>query len=132
MSFTSYVTIRTFIGPTDADLKIKLGLLTMTIVGGGALGWMGFPLKRVRMDDLALFISNYFTEIMVPLRNVTDVAESGHHVTIRFRTQTRFGSKIIFMPQFQWFGFSRPHPVVDEIRSSVRRAGGSIDCEPIT
>jgi hypothetical protein len=34
------------------------------------------PLKRVRMDDQALYISNFKTEITVPLRDVAEVTEN--------------------------------------------------------
>jgi hypothetical protein len=80
------------------------------------------------MDAKALYISNYMTEITVPLTNVAEVTGSRwsntHDVTIRFHTQTEFGPKIVFIPKSQLFLIGRPHPVVAEIRSAVARANG--------
>jgi len=80
------------------------------------------------MDDKALYISNYSTEIVVPLNNVAGVTENVliniHPITILFRSETEFGSQIVFMPESRWFGFWSSHPVVGEIQNAVARAGG--------
>jgi hypothetical protein len=90
--------------------------------------WSCVPLKRVRMDDRALYISNYRREIAVPLREVAEVTgvwwNRDRQVTIRLHSETEFGSKIVFMPKQRWLAWG-PHPVVAEIRSAVARATGA-------
>src|SRR6266568_2010598 len=59
-------------------------------------------LKCVEMDARNLYISNYRTRIVVPLRDVADVTENPwvhlHPVTIHFQQPTEFGSNIVFAP----------------------------------
>jgi hypothetical protein len=88
------------------------------------------PLKRVRMDDRTLYISNFKTEIAVPLRDVAEVTEDywtrDHPVTIRLHSDTEFGTKIVFIPKQRWFGkWWSSYPVVGEIRGAVARATGA-------
>src|SRR5437870_13592916 len=77
------------------------------------------PLKRVRLTQDTLLISNYWQEIRVPLRDVHDVTESRwiniHPVTLHLRHPTAFGSRVVFMPQTRWFGSGWPHPIVEEL-----------------
>ncbi len=100
--------------------------LIITIAGGLFVWWTCARLKRVRMDDRALYISNYAKEIVVPLANVAEVTENRwiniHPVTITFHSDTAFGSQIVFMPKTRWFAFWSSHPVVDEIRTAANRA----------
>ncbi len=109
-------------GPMDPDTKWFF--LFATIVGGGFIWWSCIRLKRVRMDDKAFYISNYSTEIAVPLVNVAQVSENRwvniHPVTIEFHAATG----VVFMPKVRWFAFWSSHPVVEEIRAAVRRATG--------
>ena len=113
-------------GPPEASLKWFF--LFATIVGSAFIWWAGVRLKRVRMDARALHISNYSTEIVVPLANVAEVTENRwlntHPVTIRFHSDTEFGSQVTFMPKIRWFAFWSSHPVVEEIRVAVARATG--------
>jgi hypothetical protein len=79
-------------------------------------------LKRVRIDADYLYLSNYLSEIRVPLKSVETVTEirwiNIHPVTVRFRSLTEFGSSITFMPKARLFGWSS-HPVVDELRRAA-------------
>jgi hypothetical protein len=113
-------------GPPDPELKWVF--LFGTIAGTAFIWWSCIRLKRVRMDDKALYISNYSREIVVPLVNVAEVTENGwlniHPVTITFHSDTEFGSRVVFMPKTRWFGFWSSHPVVDEIRTAANRATG--------
>ena len=61
-------------GPPEADMKWFF--LFATVVGTVFTWWACVRLKRVRMDDRALYISNYSTEIVVPLANVAEVTEN--------------------------------------------------------
>jgi hypothetical protein len=106
-------------------------VLSVVAVGALLLVWGPcIPLKRVRMDDRTLYISNFKTEIAVPLRDVAEVTEDywtrDHQVTIRLHSDTAFGTKIVFIPKQRWFGWWwSSHPVVGEIRGAVARATGA-------
>jgi uncharacterized protein (TIGR03067 family) len=93
-------------GPVDPLLKWVC--LCASVVGGLFIWWCCIRLKRVRMDDRALYISNYRTEIVVPLTHVARVSEylwaHSHPVTIEFRAKTEFGSRIVFEPKARLFG----------------------------
>ena len=112
--------------PPEAD--VKWFLLFATIAGSAFIWWACVRLKRVRMDAKALYISNYSTEIVVPLALVAAVTENrwvnSHPVTIAFHSDTEFGSEVTFMPKVRWFALWSPHPVVEEIRLAVNRATG--------
>ncbi len=114
--------------PRDPNLRwLFLGI---TLVGGYFIGWSCVRLKRVRMDDQMLYVSNYVTEIAVPLANVARVSENrwlrDHPVTIEFYTETEFGARIVFMPKTRWWGSWSSHPVVQEIRTAAARATGKL------
>jgi hypothetical protein len=123
------VTITSFLSsdsPFAAATKWRL-MLTI-IISGIFIWWTCMRLKRVRMDSQFLYISNFATELVVPLRDVVEVTENVwtniHPVTIKFRSETVFGSQVVFMPPQRWFAFWSSHPVVAEIRDAVARAGG--------
>jgi len=107
---------------------LKWIFLCATLAGAAFIVWAAGRLKRVRMDATALYISNYSTDIVVPLANVAEVTEDywvgGHPVTIRFHTPTEFGLEVMFIPKIRWSGFWATHPAVDEIRVAVSRATG--------
>jgi len=115
-------------GNTRPDPEQRWLFLLITIFGAVFIWWTSMRLKRVRMDDQALYISNYVKEIVVPLSNVAEVGENRwiniHPVTVRFHSQTEFGSEITFMPKVRLFAFWSSHPVVAQIRKAADRAGG--------
>ncbi len=101
-------------------LPLKLTFLTVLLAGGTILLRTVARLKRVRIDGDSLLISNYRTEIRVPLSDIVDVTENralNHHpVTITLRHETQFGRTITFMPKLRFFPFLR-HPIVAELRA---------------
>lgn len=113
-------------GPPDT--RLRWVFLLVTVAGTVFIRRTCIPLKRVRMDEKTLYISNYSREIVVPLANVAEVTENRwlniHPVTITFHSDTDFGPRVVFMPTRRWFAFWSSHPVVDEIRAAVRRATG--------
>ena len=117
----AYLTFNVFSSPTLDPEHFLFYIAAVTLLSW----WYGVRLKRVRMDDRVLYISNYRTEIAIRLSNVADVTEIRWinlcPVTIRFRSKTEFGSQIVFIPTMRLFSFLS-HPVVDEIRSAVARA----------
>lgn len=105
-------------------------LLLATIAGSAVIYWACIRLKRVDLDRRALYISNYLTEITVPLRDVVDITENRwvnpNTVTIRLRRDLGFGTRIVFTPTVRWFAFS-PHPIVAELRAAVEHARPASD-----
>jgi hypothetical protein len=108
--------------------EVRWLFLGATVAGGLFLYWFCMRLKRVDLDDETLYVSNFFREIRVPLRDIEDVSENRwiniRPITVEFRRDTDFGSAIIFMPRTRWWKFWRPHPVVGEIESAMRSARG--------
>jgi len=83
--------------------------------------WFCAGLKRVRVDDKFLYVSNYQNEISVPFNLIADVTENrwvrNHPVTIHFHSATEFGDKITFMPKSRMtFRPWSSHPVVAELK----------------
>ena len=101
----------------------RVQFLGVWIAGSAFVLWLSANLKRVRIDNGFLYISNYRKEITIPLSQIREVTENRwintHPVTIHFRTITEFGEKITFMPTIRLFGFWSSHPVVQELRSAA-------------
>jgi hypothetical protein len=108
--------------------EMKWLFLGATLLGAAFLYWFCMRLKQVEIDEKFLYVSNFFREIQVPLRDIEDVAENRwvntRPITVEFRRDTDFGTQIIFMPKTRWWGFWRPHPAVAEIEAAMRRARG--------
>jgi hypothetical protein len=108
--------------------EVKWLFLGGTVLGALFLYWGCMRLKRVQIDDQWLYVSNYVREIRVPLRDIEEVSENRwiniRPVTVRFRRETEMGSAVIFMPKRVWWGFWRPHPVLQEIDDAIRRVRG--------
>lgn len=104
--------------------------LAIWVVGGAFLLWSFGRLKRVRMDEQALYVSNFRVERRVPLRDVVRVSENRwiniRPVTIESRWDADEPVRFIFMPTTRLQGPWRSHPVVNEVREAVRRAGGNL------
>ena len=92
--------------------------------------WLVFlsaRLKRVAVDDITLYVSNYLTEIQVLLSEVIHVTENGtlkwFLVEIDLRNPTAFGQHIDFRPRlrFYWSGL---HPTVKELQERCQHARG--------
>jgi len=84
--------------------------------------WFGAPLKMVRIDDEALYLSNYRREIRVPLAELESVGGTNWSisqvVTLGFRSETAFGRTIVFMPKLRWLSIGEP-PVVGELQAII-------------
>jgi hypothetical protein len=114
-------------GPPPATVRWQV--LAMTLGAGAFFYWLSFPLKRVEIDDKALYVSNYREEIVVPLREIESVTENRwiniHPVTVHLYGETAFGGKIVFMPKSRWFMTIFAHPIVAELLSAAARARGT-------
>jgi hypothetical protein len=96
-------------------------------LAGVIMFWMFcIPLKRVRVQDGNLYISDFRNEISVPLSSVAEVTENRwvniHPITIHLRTETPFGNKIVFMPKRRLASGWASHPVVNELRQMAAAA----------
>jgi len=64
------------------------------------------PIKKVELDDGSLVISNYRTEIRVPLEMVEKIDDRSmtnpKRYTITFREPTDFGQRIVFLEPMVW------------------------------
>jgi hypothetical protein len=125
-------------GPTAEPFDAKIAFLGPWLAGCLFVLWICARLKRVRVDDRLIYISNYLKEISLPLSAIADVTENGlihifhsDPITVRFRRNTEFGEKITFVPvtskrslDFDPFGWTS-HLVVDELRQLARRSGAN-------
>jgi hypothetical protein len=101
--------------------ELKFVFLGAWIIGLALILWTSVGLKRVRMDERQLFISNYFREAGIPFSAVTDIRQnrwlSHRPITIYFRDETEFGDRATFMPKWRiHIQFWRVDPVVDELK----------------
>ncbi len=87
-------------------------------------------LKRVAVEDGYLCVSNYFTEVRIPLSDVASVREYGGFsaakqytaLIIDLRKPCAFGDRIVFIPKPRLY-WSGPHPVIRELQNLCERAG---------
>ena len=86
------------------------------------LYWSCMRLKRIKVSAGKLYISNYFKTIEVDVTQIKEVSENCfidyHPVWITFKEPTRFGKKIMFMPQYIILFFGS-HPVVALLRNYI-------------
>lgn len=99
--------------------KARWIFLGITIAGATVIYWSCMRLKKVYLRQNSLVVSNYLTEVSVPLQQIERVSGSvfmaPELVWVHFRRPTQLGRRIVFMPTMRWFpGFSR-HPIVREL-----------------
>jgi len=99
----------------------------------GLVRSVGF-LKRVEVDDDALYVSNYITEVRFPLSEVTVVRESGGgksltRVSIGFANPSAFGQSIEFLPRLSrcWAGMG---PAIRELQALCSQASARNRIDP--
>jgi hypothetical protein len=105
-------------------------LLFAWAIGCIFIWWFCMRLKRIRINEKTIFISNYLKEIQVPLRDVINISEISliniHPVFLTFQSSTEFGKKIVFMPKIRFTvdlkEMFSSHPVAGELREIVNRA----------
>jgi hypothetical protein len=108
--------------------QMKFAFLSMWIFGTTFILWTSAGLKRVRMDERQLYLSNYVREICVPFGEIIDVRQNrwlnSRPITIYFRDATEFGGKATFMPKWRiQLLFWRTDPVVGELKQLAGLAG---------
>jgi hypothetical protein len=104
---------------SDGPPQMKFVFLVAWIAGTTSILWINVGLKRVRMDERQLYVSNYVQEIHIPFSAITDVKQNrwlnSRPITICFRDVTEFGDQVRFIPK-QSFQFWRTDPVVNELK----------------
>ncbi len=101
---------------------IGFQFLIAWIVGSAFMLWRCAPLKRARVVDGALLVSNYIHEWRIPFALISDVSQSGWMfnsipIIIRLREDVGCGTKVRILPLARWrLPFSSEDPVFDELR----------------
>jgi len=101
-------------------------MLAAWLTGSTLILFLAWGLKRVRLRDNELLVSNYLREIAVPLRDVATVRQRMFphfgSITVEFRSETPFGQRVTFIPngrRARWLG--EEGAVVQELRALVAR-----------
>jgi hypothetical protein len=100
---------------------LKFVFLGVWIAGSAFILWACAGLKRVRVDERQLLVSNYLREICIPFSAVRDVSQNRwlniRPITIYFRDATEFGDQATFVPKWRMaIRIWRVDPVVDELK----------------
>jgi hypothetical protein len=106
------------------SLATKVVFLVMWLVPPLVAAWLTRLLKRVRMSDEGLLISDSRREIFVPFAAIASVSphskvEPFQPVEIRFRAPTEFGERIQFVPRVRHGLLPWLDPAVSELRERV-------------
>ena len=101
--------------------EMKFMFLAGWLLGSVFMLWASAGLKRVRIDDQRLYVSNYVKEISIPFGAIVDVQQNrwlnSRPVTIYFRETTELGDTAKFMPKWRIRAlFWRVDPVVNELK----------------
>lgn len=111
-------------GPVPAQ-TLKIGLTAFFLIGSGLLYFSLMQLKRIEMDDLYVYASNYFKTYRYPFHNIEKITERDmgvfHLVSIYLKTPGNFGKKLRFLldePMFR--DFLEQHPEAAAIIRDLR------------
>jgi hypothetical protein len=100
----------------------------MWVLGSAFIYWLCGPLKKVSRDSEGLVISNFFREVRVPWRDVSEVSGSRMinppHIKLTFSRDAGFGGSIIFMPKVRFLWPFQEHPAAQELRDLIRENRG--------
>jgi len=105
-----------------APPSIGFQFLVAWIIGAALMFWQCAPLKRVRVVDGALLVSNYVHEWRIPFALISDVSQSwwmfnSIPIVIRLREDVGCGTTVRMLPLARWrLPFSSEDPVFDELR----------------
>ena len=126
----AFVTLLMFTAPDafegDDPREFRWLFFGATLVGTGLLYWFCIRLKKVTLRGDTLVITNFRRQIVVPLRDVEKVSGSilmsPELMWIHFRHPIEFGTKIVFMPPWRFFGGYTRHPLVRELNTLIEQA----------
>jgi hypothetical protein len=82
--------------------------------------WYAYRLKIVRMGEGSLSVRGYLKETQIPFSEVDGLKESAwpniRHVTLKLRTPSEFGGKIVFIPKKRVETAAGKRATVEELR----------------
>ncbi len=98
-------------------------MLAATALVAAVMWWTIAPLKRVVLAGDELLVSNYLTEIRVPLTSIEKISGPSRtnptRYTVTLLEPTEFGRRITFMPPMAWSLMRwTESEEVDELRSA--------------
>ena len=107
---------------------MKFAFLALWVLGSTFILWTSAGLKRVRIDERHLHVSNYDREICIPVTAIIDVKQNrwinSRPVTIYFRDATEIGDRATFIPKRRHhIKFWRIDPIVNELKQLAGLAG---------
>ena len=96
-------------------------LLALWLVSSACILWFGMSLKRVRLTDGGILVSDYMREWRVPFGMIENVSQNRwmrtRTITIRLRADVGCGTTVKFMPPLRWIlRFWREDREVAELR----------------
>ena len=95
---------------------LKWDFLVAWLVGSGFIIWFCGRLKRVQIDGDTLYVSNYSSEVRIPLTEISHFTQSylsrPPTITVHLRSMSPVGQRIVFIPKFRWvlFGIFQGFP----------------------
>lgn len=104
---------------------MKSGLAAFFLAGTALLYFTLMKLKRVELDDLYVYASNYFKTYRYPYHNVEKITERDlglfHLVSVYLKAPGNFGKKITFLLDEQMFrDFLEKNPETAEIINELK------------
>ena len=97
-----YVIVGWISGTSGDSFSTAFGTVIFFGATGAFTYWMLGSLKQLQIEGDQLIMSNYLKRISTPLTNVAEITgqENSSHqrIHVRFKSQTGFGNKIVFMP----------------------------------
>lgn len=109
---------------TELTHKGNTFIVLMWLTGTTFLLLTWGRLKKVSLSPFTskLYISNFLREIEVPFDDVEKIFEirmAPELIKIRFKTKTRFGRSILFMPKYRFWGGFSEHPTIGDLKRSI-------------
>ena len=104
---------------------LRWQFLIMWLAGASFIIWLSRRIKHVEIDENDLYVSDYFSDVTIPLTEISRITESRwtspKTVTIHLRHHTPAGSKIVFLPKHR-FAWQISHPIVAELNEIATQA----------
>lgn len=103
--------------------EIAIAIICQT----ATFAWLVFlsaRLKRVEVDDNSLYVSNYRTEILVPLSEIAGVRETSPYwftIIVTLKSSSSFGGEIVFRPRHRFY-LSGLHPIARQLNELAEQA----------
>ena len=106
-------------------------MLIAAVIAIAVMWWALGRLMRVELDDDELIISNYRTEIRVPLSNVARISGPSRsnppRYTLTFEEPTDLGRTVAFIPPMAWrLGRRKERDEVAALRAAWTAARGAV------